>query len=86
MDYTLQNWILTCVVIIMAGILAYIIKTITSEVLKKLDVMVDELKTIGRNLTSQEERIKHLNDSVSDMTIRMNNHEERLFRVEYKNQ
>ena len=80
----IKIWILVGVAGVMATILGFIIKTVTGEVIKRLDEIVTELKQLTYTTTIQGQEIKGLQDKDAIIHSRLNEHSERIRYLEMK--
>ncbi|MGH2645756.1 MAG: hypothetical protein ACRDE2_17525 [Chitinophagaceae bacterium] len=77
-------WILTALLLLALSILGFIIKTITHQILKRLDEIVDELKGITKITAVQEQQIKSLVDQQGNTNQRLNDHATRIRKLEIR--
>ncbi len=89
MEQSTQVWVLTSALGIMSIILAFVAKIITTQVLKKLDSIIDELKILQKVTITQEEKLNALKDShsllisqLNEHSIEINDHSHRILRLE----
>jgi len=68
----------------MAGVLGFIIKIVTAQVLKRLDEIVTELKQLTHTTTIQGQEIKGLQEKDALIHSRLNEHSSRLITLEIK--
>lgn len=80
------NWVISTFFLLLIGLVGYLGKITFTQVLSKIDIIIEELKLLGKTSTSQEERIKYQHEIQLDVISRLNSHSERLFRLESKEQ
>lgn len=78
----IKIWILIAVAGIMATILGFVIKTVTGQVLKRLDEIVTELKQLTQSTTIQGQQIKGLQEQDAMINLRLNDHSARIRALE----
>ncbi len=78
------GWILVTAVSVIATVLGFLIKTVTDQVIKKLDEIVRELKQLTRTSAVQEQQIKELQEQDKNLNYRLNDHANRIRSVEMK--
>lgn len=84
MNATTQIWILTGLTGALVLIVGYLLKTAITEILSKLQDIVEEIKQLNKITSAQETSIKYLQEMHLDFATRLNSHTERLFRLELK--
>ncbi|MBA3828684.1 MAG: hypothetical protein H0X33_07090 [Taibaiella sp.] len=77
-------WILLAAVSAMAAIIGFTIKVLTSQVINRLDEIVNELKQLTRNSAIQEQQIKDMQEQNRMIHQRLNDHSGRIRTVEMK--
>lgn len=80
----LKIWILVGVAGGMATVLGFVIKVVTSQVIKRLDEIVLELKQLTHATTRQGLEIKNLKEQDAIIHRRLNDHSSRLHALEIK--
>lgn len=78
----IKVWILIAVAGIMASVLGYVVKTITNQVLKRLDDIVQELKQLTHVTTVHGLQIKGLQEQDTMIHHRLNEHSARIHALE----
>jgi uncharacterized membrane-anchored protein YhcB (DUF1043 family) len=78
----LKIWILVGVAGIMATVIGFVIKVVTAQVIKRLDEIVLELKQLTQATTIHREQIRNLQEQDAIMHRRLNEHSERIHRLE----
>jgi uncharacterized membrane protein YhiD involved in acid resistance len=78
----IKIWILIGVAGIMAAVLGYVIRLVTSEVIKRLDEIVSELKQLTQATIIQGQQIKGLQDQDTVIHSRLNEHSDRIRSLE----
>lgn len=78
----LKLWILISAAGVMAGVLGFIVKLITDQVIKRLDEIVRELKQLTQATTIQGQQIKGLQEQDAVIHRRLNEHSERIHALE----
>ncbi|TAN18823.1 MAG: hypothetical protein EPN37_04485 [Chitinophagaceae bacterium] len=81
-DKDIKIWILTTALILVISVIGFIVKTITRQILKRLDQIVNELKQVTRLSTVHEQQIKSLGDQQANTNMRLNDHAVRLRKLE----
>lgn len=91
MDQTNQIWVLGIVITVMSGILTFIAKLITQQVLKRLDNIIIELQALGHVSAVQQEKINGIQSSqvifvnkLNEQAVTLVDHESRITRLEVK--
>jgi len=68
----------------MAGIVGFIIKLVTSQVIKRLDSIVDELKEMRPVTTRNESELKFHKQMIDEQKERLDDHQERIRTIEIR--
>lgn len=84
MEPNIQLWIISGIATLLFLVTTYLLKTTIAQILGKIDTVINELQTLGKSHSSQEERIKYLHEASLELSMRLNAHTERLFRLESK--
>jgi hypothetical protein len=91
MDPNMQVWILTFATMGLIGIISFIAKLVTQQVVKRLDSIITELQALTRVTTTQEITIRSLQDNQAAQSAQMfehsnqlNEHSHRIMRIELK--
>lgn len=79
----LKLWVVLAVLSALTTIAAFLLKLITSQVIKRLDTIVSELRSLSHAALVQEQQIKSLQESDHQHTQRLNNHAERIRTIEF---
>jgi len=80
----IKIWVLVGVLTVLAAILAFIIQTVTAQVIKKLDEVVGELKQLTKASLIQEQQIRELQEQDKMIHHRLNDIAGRLRVLEMK--
>lgn len=80
----MKIWILVIAVSVMATILGFVIKTVTDQVIKRLDDIVSELKQLTRITATQEQQIKSLQEHDNVINHILDEHAGRIHKLELK--
>jgi hypothetical protein len=80
----IKLWLLVSVAGMMATVLGYIVKTITGQVIKRLDDIVTELKQLTQQTTVQGQQIQGLKDMEALIYRHLNEHAARLHALEQR--
>lgn len=79
----LKLWVVLAVLSALTAIAAFMLQLITTQVIKRLDTIVEELRTLSHSALVQEQQIKNLQESDHQHTQRLNNHAERIRTIEF---
>ncbi len=82
MDQATLMWVLTGALGLVLSALAYLAKTMVSQVLKKLDSIIIELQNLTRVTDAHESRIDNVMDDYDTMKEDIQDHSQRLTRLE----
>jgi hypothetical protein len=63
-------------------VIGFVIKVVTAQVIKRLDEIVLELKQLTQATTIHREQIRNLQEQDAIMHRRLNEHSERIHRLE----
>lgn len=78
----LKLWVLIGVAGAMSTVLGAVIRMVTSEVIKRLDDIVTELKQLSQSTTIHGQEIKSLQEQDAMIHHRLQEHADRLLRLE----
>jgi septal ring factor EnvC (AmiA/AmiB activator) len=80
----IKIWVLVSVASSLAGSLAFIIRVLTAEVIKRLDNIMSELKQVTKATTIQEQQIKNLHEQDAAMQEQLKKHAGRINTLQMK--
>jgi uncharacterized membrane-anchored protein YhcB (DUF1043 family) len=68
---TVQMWFLGIVITCIGTVMGFVIKFVTSQVIKRLDAIVEKLENLGSVTTSHKEQLQFHKERIDDLHERM---------------
>ncbi len=78
----IQNWILTCAVVALTGVLSFILRTGIKQGLAKIDEVVRELRALSLKLATIDGELRSVKKDSGVTTTRLNEHSTRIRELE----
>lgn len=82
MELEVKVWILTVVVAVLGGVIAWVARVSIKSILERLDKLISQNNAFGKALIRQHGEINGLKDKVNRNEKRLNEHSERIRKIE----